>query len=122
MKEIMVAPEKYLDEIKKRACTEYLADRISAEVLTEVIGVSIEIYEDIQKEKIGEEVIKVNDIIKTIKRHVKYLSEVNIESSDYKASIRIIKGMLECLVILADMTYNDVVELTGIKDLYKFLI
>jgi len=118
MKEIMVAPEKYLDEIKKRACAEYLADRISAEV----IGVSIEIYEDIQKEKIGEEVIKVNDIIKTIKRHVKYLSEVNIESSDYKASIRIIKGMIECLVILADMSYNDVVDLTGIKDLYKFLI
>lgn len=117
MKEIMVAPEKYLDEIKKRACAEYLADRISAEV----IGVSIEIYEDIQKEKIGEEVIKVNDIIKTIKIHVKYLSEVNIESSDYKASIRIIKGMIECLVILADMSYNDVVDLTGIKDLYKFM-
>lgn len=122
MKEIMVAPEKYLDEIKKRASAEYLTDRISAEVLMEVIGVSIEIYEDIQKEKIGEEVIKVNDIIKTIKRHVKYLSEVNIESSDYKVSIRIIKGMIECLVILADMSYNDVVDLTGIKDLYKFLI
>ena len=122
MKEIMVTPEKYLDEIKKRACAEYLADRISAEVLIEVIGISIEIYEDIQKEKIGEEVIKVNDIIKTIKRHVKYLSEVNIESSDYKASIRIINGMFQCLVILADMTYNDVVDLTGIKDLYKFLI
>lgn len=122
MKEIMLAPEKYLDEIKKRTCAEYLADRISAEVLIEVIGVSIEICEDIQKEKIGEEVIKVNDIIKTIKRHVKYLSEANIESSDYKASIRIIKGMVECLVILSDMTYNDVVDLTGIKDLYKFLI
>lgn len=122
MKEIMVAPEKYLDEIKKRAWAEYLANRISVEVFVEVIGVSIEIYEDIQKEKIGEEVIKVNDIIKTIKIHVKYLSEVNIESSDYKASIRIIKGMIECLVILADMPYNDVVDLIGIKDLYKFLI
>lgn len=64
MKEIMVAPEKYLDEIKKRACAEYLADRISAEVLVEVIGISIEIYEDIQREKIGEEVVKVDDIIK----------------------------------------------------------
>ena len=122
MKEIMVAPEKYLDEIKKRACAEYLADRISAEALIEVIGLSIEIHEDIHKEKIGEEVIKVNDIIKTIKRHVKYISEVNIESSNYKVSIGIIKCMLECLFILADMTYNDVVDLTGIKDLYKFLI
>lgn len=54
MKEIMVTPENYLDEIKKRACAEYLADRISAEVLIEVIDISIEIYEDIQKEKIGE--------------------------------------------------------------------
>lgn len=122
MKEIMVSPEKYLDEIKKRACADYIADRISMEVLIEVIGVSTEIYEDVQKEKIGKEVIKVNDIIKTIKRQVKYLSEVNVESSDYKASIRIIKGMFECLVILADMSYDDVVDLTGIKDLHKFLI
>lgn len=122
MKEIMVAPEKYLDEIKKRACEDYIAERISMEALIEVIGVSTEIYEDVQKEKIGKEAIKVNDIIKTIKRQVKYLSEVDVESSDYKASIRIIKGMFECLVILADMSYDDVVDLTGIKDLYKFLI
>lgn len=51
MKEIMVSPEKYLDGIKKRACAEYLPDRISAEVLIEVIGISIEIYEGIQREK-----------------------------------------------------------------------
>lgn len=71
MKEIMVAPEKYLDEIKKRACAEYLADRISAEVLIEVIGISIEIYEDIQREKIGEEVVKVDDIIKALRMLIK---------------------------------------------------
>lgn len=47
MKEIMISPEKYLGEIKKRACAAYLADRISVEV----IGISIEIYEDIQREK-----------------------------------------------------------------------
>jgi hypothetical protein len=64
MKEIMISPEKYLDEIKKRACAAYLAKRISADVLVEVIGISIEIYEDIQREKIGEEVVKVDDIIK----------------------------------------------------------
>lgn len=71
MKEIMVAPEKYLYEIKKRACAEYLADRISAEVLIEVIGISIEIYEDIQREKIGEEVVKVDDIIKALRMLIK---------------------------------------------------
>lgn len=71
MKEIMVAPEKYLDEIKKRACAEYLADRISVEVLIEVIGISIEIYEDIQREKIGEEVVKVDDIIKALRMLIK---------------------------------------------------
>ena len=71
MKEIMVAPEKYLDEIKKRACAEYLADRISAEVLIEVIVISIEIYEDIQREKIGEEVVKVDDIIKALRMLIK---------------------------------------------------
>ena len=64
MKEIMVSAEKYLDEIKKRACAAYLDKRISAEVLVEVIGISIEIYEDIQREKIGEEAVKVDDIIK----------------------------------------------------------
>ena len=64
MKEIMVSAEKYLDEIKKRACEAYLAKRISPEVLVEVIRISIEIYEDIQREKIGEEAVKVDDIIK----------------------------------------------------------
>ena len=117
MKENMVAPEKYLGENKERACDEY-----SMEVISDVIGSSFEIYADNQKEKIVEEVIKVKNIIEVINRHVKYIRGVNTESSGYKASIRIIKGMFECLVILADMSYDNVVDLTGIEDLYKFLI